>query len=73
MNEKSKASDWVTVKVKEDLVHEIDKEVANNVTLGIPRYRSRSDFVKFACLALLQRERRNKTKVGGEEIIVARK
>jgi Arc/MetJ-type ribon-helix-helix transcriptional regulator len=72
MNEKSKASDWITVKIKEDLIHEIDKEVANNVTFGTPRYRSRSDFVKFACLALLQRGRRNKTKVG-EEIIVARK
>jgi len=70
MNEKSKAFDWVTVKIKDDLVSEIDKEIVNSVRFGVPRYRSRSDFVKFACLALLQKERR---KNSGEEILVARK
>lgn len=74
MTIKSKASDWITVKIKDDLIKEIDKEIVNTRMFGASKYRSRSDFVKFACVALLQRERRGKTKEGkGEEIILARK
>lgn len=79
MNIKSKASDWITVKVKEDLIKEIDKEIANTTMFGASKYRSRSDFVKFACLALLKKERAGKKAEGvgggegGEEIILARK
>lgn len=71
MTERSKDFDWVTIKVKEDLVHEIDKEIANTIKFGVPKYRSRSDFVKFACLALLQKERRSiERKKEDEEILV---
>jgi Arc/MetJ-type ribon-helix-helix transcriptional regulator len=65
-----KMDDWVTIKVKGSLVREIDREIAKEVEYGISRYRSRSDFVKYACLAFLQKER---GKGREEEIIVAGK
>lgn len=80
MNVKTKDWDWVTIKVKENLVLEIDKVIAKGVRFGEPKYRSRSDFVKFACLELLQKENRRKNsedvaekRERGEELLVARK
>lgn len=66
----TKDFDWVTIKVKEDLVKEIDKVIAAGVRFGVPRYRSRSDFVKFATLALLEKERRRAVKHEEEEPLV---
>ena len=68
---------WVTCKIQEDLAHEIDKAIASGITYGYPKYRSRSDFIKDACLALLEKEKAQynttKRKNAGEEILVTRK
>jgi metal-responsive CopG/Arc/MetJ family transcriptional regulator len=73
----SKTYGWITVKIQEDLAHEIDKEIASEITYGYPKYRSRSDFIKVASLMLLDKERSqhttNRRKNPGEEILVARK
>lgn len=78
----SNRTNWITVKIQSELVSEIDKAISKSLRLGVPRYRSRSDFVKEACLKLLESENLHtklsssndkRKKLGEEEILVTRK
>jgi metal-responsive CopG/Arc/MetJ family transcriptional regulator len=68
-------SDWITVKLQVEIVREIDKVVSRATRLkgGVPRFRSRSDFVKEACLKYLEAYKQTTKNLGEEIPIVTRK
>ena len=53
---------WITVKLRGELMHEIDRLIGSSVRFGVKRYASRADFVMLACVKLLEEETKQKIK-----------